>query len=66
VLKCSDISEEHTASFIRVQESVEVDEEVIWRKIFCQLHRMVWGNLASHSYGGHKEVIGLSQASGVL
>lgn len=66
LLKCSDILEEHTTLIIRVTESVDVDEEVMWKKTFCQLHRMGGVNLANYSCGGHKKVILQSQAVGIL
>jgi len=42
VVKCFEISEEHTAVFFRVTELIQVDDEVIRRKICVCVIQNVW------------------------
>ena len=59
VVKCSDVSEEHTTFIFRVTELVPVTNEVMQWKEMCRWYRTVWGNVFNHSYTMHMEGTGL-------
>jgi hypothetical protein len=49
--KCSDVSEERTASIFKVSGLGQVNTEAIWWKKICYYVRVFLGNLANHIYG---------------